>query len=368
MSVTVVIAPDSFKGSASAHVVAESIAQGWESARPADRVLRAPMADGGEGTLEILHSTLGGTRHPVRVLGPLDREVDADWLLLPDGTAVVELASTSGIALVDGPLSPFAAHTYGFGQAIAAALDAHPRRLLLALGGSASTDGGAGALAALGARPTDAAGRPVALGNQGLHDLAVLDLTGLPSLPADGVLLLNDVTNPLLGPEGAARVFGPQKGADGPDATARLEAGLANLAAILGRGDSVGAGAAGGTAYGMLAWGATRTAGAVALGEVLGLPRLIAEADVVVTGEGRFDSQTASGKVASHVAELADASGAERLLVAGAIEADTRGFRIAMSLAEAAGGAAPAMADTAYWARIVGSRLGRLYGRMREAA
>ncbi|WP_314149630.1 glycerate kinase, partial [uncultured Leifsonia sp.] len=155
---TVVVAPDSFKGSASATEVASALADGWRSVRPGDVVRLAPMADGGEGTLDAFEVAVpGAVRHPVRVTGPSGDEVDASWLLLPDGTALVELAETSGLGLLRRP-APHDAHTIGFGQAIAAALDAGATALLLAIGGSASTDGGAGALTALGARLLDADG------------------------------------------------------------------------------------------------------------------------------------------------------------------------------------------------------------------
>jgi glycerate kinase len=213
MTRRVVLAPDSFKGTATAAEAADALARGWRSIAPSDVIVEKPMADGGEGTLDAFAAAVPGSeRVPVTVQGPDDRPVDAAWLRLPDGTAVVELALTSGITLLD-PLRPLDAHTLGFGQAIAAALDAGARRLLLAIGGSSSTDGGAGALAALGAVFLDAQRRPVRLGNRGVGALARADLSGLRPLPADGALILSDVTNPLLGPFGAAAIFGPQKGA-----------------------------------------------------------------------------------------------------------------------------------------------------------
>ncbi len=182
---TVVFAPDSFKGSATAAEVASALATGWSSVRPGDRVVLAPMADGGEGTLDAFEVAVpGSTRRPVRVTGPDGAPRDASWLLLPDGTAVVELAETSGIGLMPS-LAPFDAQTTGFGQAIAAALDAGATGLLLAIGGSASTDGGAGMLTALGARLLDAAGGAVVPGNRGLASLDRVEL-GLRALPREG--------------------------------------------------------------------------------------------------------------------------------------------------------------------------------------
>lgn len=363
--VTVVIAPDSFKGTARAADAARAIAAGWASVRPDDELRLMPMADGGEGTLDAFELAVPGSRRmPVAVQGPDDRPVDAYWLLLPDGTGVVELANTSGLGLLH-PLRPLDAHTVGFGQAIAAALAHGAERLLLAIGGSSSTDGGAGALAALGARFLDTAGRPVPPGNRGLGALAELDLGGLRPLPPGGALVLSDVTNPLLGADGAAAVFGPQKGASEPE-VALLEANLANLARVVssgGAGSPVvdpatpGAGAAGGTGFGLLTWGATLAPGSAAVGQALGIPGALAGASVVVTGEGRFDAQSAAGKVPSYLAAQAAGAGARAMLVAGLIEADTAGFAAALSLADLAGSSAAAMGDTLAWLRRAGARV-----------
>lgn len=366
---TVVVAPDSFKGSATAAEVAEALGAGWHSVRPADTVVLAPTADGGEGTLDAFAVAVpGAQRRPVRVLGPSGEAVEAVWLALPDGVAVVELAATSGLGLLRAP-APFDAHTVGFGQAIAAALDAGATSLLLAIGGSASTDGGAGALTALGARLLDADGRPVAPGNRGLARLARVDLSGLRALPAGGARILSDVTSPLLGPDGAAAVFGPQKGATAEDVPL-LDAGLARLAAVLeaaggggmpGPSDvsvaEPGAGAAGGTGYGLRVWGATMAPGAAAVADALGLPERIAAADLVITGEGRYDSQSASGKAPEHVAALARRAGTPVLLAAGAITAEPHGFADAVALTDLAGGTDAALADPLRWARAAGAAL-----------
>jgi glycerate kinase len=358
----VLIGPDSFKGTAAATAVARALAAGWASVRPEDSLVLMPMADGGEGTLDAFELAVPGARRmPVTVTGPDDRPVDTSWLLLPDGTGVVELACTSGITLLD-PLQPLDAHSTGFGEAIAAALRHGVARLYLALGGSSSTDGGVGALTALGAQFLDAAGRPVRRGGRGLADLATVDLHGLPRLPDGGVLILSDVTNPLLGVAGAAAVFAPQKGADAAQ-VAQLDAGLARLAGLL-RVDPVppGAGAAGGTAYGLLAWGARLAAGSAAVGEALGVPAAAAGASVVITGEGRYDAQSSAGKVPSYLAGLAAATGATALLVAGAIDpaalaADPHRFDTALALTDLAGGSAAAMADPVRWLEVAGARL-----------
>ncbi|NEN07937.1 glycerate kinase [Diaminobutyricibacter tongyongensis] len=365
---TIVIAPDSFKGSATAAVIARAIADGWTSVRPRDHVILASMADGGEGTIDAFELAVPAARRmPVIVNGPDGRPVSTSWLLLPPtdefpgGVGVVELASTSGITLLD-ELVPLDAHTLGFGEAIADALDHGVSRLLLAIGGSASTDGGVGALAALGARFANAQGRPVRLGNRGLGSLARVDLDALRTVPDGGAVILSDVTNPLLGPRGAAAVFGPQKGANGQQVLG-LESGLVRLERLMRaarpgvRASTPGAGAAGGTGFGLLAWGATPAAGAEAVGSALGLPTLVAGADIVVTGEGRFDAQSAAGKVPAYVARLAASAGVRAFLVAGAIETEEVPFDAAISLTDLAGGPADAMADPARWARAAGAHL-----------
>jgi glycerate kinase len=358
---TVVIAPDSFTGTASAIEVARALADGWASVHPDDIVRLLPMADGGEGTLEAFEMAVPGTRRmPVTVQGPDGRPdhrtVDGWWLLLPDGTGVVELANTNGITLLH-PLSPLDAHTLGFGQAIASALDHGVRRLLLALGGSGSTDGGVGALAVLGGSFRDAADRPVRLGNRGLGTLAKVDLSGLRPVPIEGAVILSDVNNPLLGADGAASVFGPQKGANAAQVLG-LESNLRRLARLVPIDpETPGAGAAGGTGFGLLAWGATIQTGAAVIGEALGLPAAVARGSVVVTGEGRFDAQSAAGKAPSYVASLALGSGAPAMLVAGLIEADPVGFAASLSLTDLAGSAQAAMADPLRWLALAGARL-----------
>ena len=363
----VVIAPDSFKGTASAADAAAALARGWRTVHPGDELLLRPMADGGEGTLDAFAAAVPGSeRVPVTVHGPAGRPADAAWLRLPDGAAVVELALTSGITMLD-PLRPLDAHTLGFGEAIAAALDGGATRLLLALGGSASTDGGVGALAALGGSFLDAANRPVKLGNRGLGTVARVDLSGLRPLPAGGALVLSDVTNPLLGELGAAAVFGPQKGADAATVEV-LDANLARLVRLVPGGHSLarapGAGAAGGTGFGLLAWGARMAGGSAAVADAIGLDAALDDADLVITGEGRFDWQSASGKVPSEVLARAAKTGARPLLVAGVIEADAAaaGFVASVSLAGLAGGSDAAMAQTRHWLEAAGAELARATG------
>ncbi|SFR71741.1 glycerate kinase [Agromyces sp. CF514] len=368
MSTRIVFAPDSFKGTVDAADAAAALARGWRRERPGDELVLRPMADGGEGTLDAFAAAVpGAERMPITVAPPAPGTlpVDTSWLRLPDGTAVVELAATCGIVLVQ-PQQPLDAHTRGFGEAIAAALDAGATRLLLGLGGSASTDGGSGALGALGARILDGDGRPVPLGGRGLAAAASVDLSGLRALPPGGVLILGDVTNPLLGPSGAAAVFGPQKGADASD-VASLEAGLARFAGVVAdvvRGDEAladapGSGAAGGTGFGLLAWGASMGAGARLVAEAVGLADALAGADLVITGEGRFDGQSEAGKAPTEVAALARAAGVPVALVAGAITADASAFTASASLSELAGSGAAAMAEPVHWLEEAGSALAR---------
>lgn len=363
---TIVVCPDSFKGSADAAAVAAAIAQGWRRARPDDRLILLPMADGGEGTIDALAAAWpGAERVPVPAVGPDGTPREAAWLRLPrpeGDAAVVELALTSGLTLPRPPDGRDAS-TRGFGQAIAAALDAGVHRVLVALGGSATSDGGAGALEALGAHLTDAAGAGIVAGNRGLADLATLDLSGIRPLPAGGVQVLADVRSPLLGPAGAITVFGPQKGIAPADLPAAEQA-MARFARLgeWARGTdpaTPGAGAAGGTGFGMLLWGATIVPGARTVAREIGLEEALRAADAVVTGEGRFDAQSEQGKVVTEVRALADAAGVPTLLVAGAIAGDTSRFAGAASLVDAAGSVAAAIAEPARYAAGAAETLAR---------
>ncbi|HUY52265.1 MAG TPA: glycerate kinase [Streptosporangiaceae bacterium] len=357
----VVIAPDSFKGSIGAADAAAALADGWLAIRPGDDVVRVPLADGGEGTLDVLAAAVSDARwHHARVTGPAGLPVDCPWLELPGGTAAVELARASGLPLLTRP-DPLGAHTTGLGEVIGHALDAGARQVTIALGGSASTDGGTGALAALGARFLDAAGAPLPAGGGALCGLAAVDLAGLRPPPAGGVSCLSDVRAPLLGPAGAAAVFGPQKGAD-PGQVALLDQGLATLAGFLG-GDpgAPGAGAAGGTGYGFAAaWGALITPGAPQLCRMAGLDQALAGAGLVITGEGCYDRTSATGKVAGAVFAAAAAAGVPGVLVAGQIAADPPpAVAQAIALSDLAGGPRPAVAEPGRWLRHAGQRLAR---------
>jgi glycerate kinase len=356
----VVIAPDSFKGSITAASAAAAVAEGWRSVERSAQILLRPMADGGEGTVAAFAAAdERATMMPVTVDGPHGETVDAHWLLLPDGTGVAELASTSGIELLGERRRPWDADSLGFGQCIVAALEHGVSRLVLGIGSSASTDGGVGLLTALGARFLNAEGERIARGARGLAELHAVELDDLCALPAGGVLVLTDVTNRLLGAQGAAAVFGPQKGLD-VHGVAAADAGLARLADLLG-GDPIapGAGAAGGAGFALHLWGATLTPGAAEVAELIGLEAAVRGADLVITGEGSFDGQSAAGKVPSFVADLAAAAGVPVALVAGRIEgeADVTGFVASLSLSRFAGSARSSLADPARWLRAAGAAL-----------
>ncbi|WP_308796960.1 glycerate kinase [Agromyces silvae] len=360
----IVIAPDSFKGTIDAADAAAALARGWAAERPGDETVLRPMADGGEGTLDAFEASVpGAERRSITVSGPVDGDppVETSWVRLPDGTGVVELAATSGLDLVD-PLRPLDAHTGGFGEAIVAALDAGVTRLLVGLGGSASSDGGVAALAVLGARFSDASGQPISHGNRGLADLVDVQLDDLRTRPPRGVLIVGDVTNPLLGEYGAAAVFGPQKGADSA-LVSIIETNLARLARLMPEGGplagAAGAGAAGGTGFGLLAWGAEMGAGAKLVADAVGLADAIAGADLVITGEGRFDGQSEAGKAPTEVARIARDADVPVALAAGAITAEPASFVASVSLTDLAGGGAAAMADPSRWLEEAGRALAR---------
>lgn len=321
----VVVAPNAFKGSLTAQEAAAAMAAGIQAAVPDAQCVLRPMADGGDGSLDAFVAS-GFARRPVTTRGPTGAPVDASFAT--DGsTAVVELASTCGLALLPGgERAPMASTTEGLGDAIRAALDERPSRLIVCLGGSASTDGGTGLLVALGARLLDAEGAPVPPGGGSLSLVADVDLSGLDDRLRDTVLTIAaDVTSPLHGPGGAAAVFAPQKGAS-DDEVAALDAGLRRWAGVLSRAtgcnvaSTPGAGAAGGAGAALLAaCGASIAPGAALIADLIGLDDAIARADVVVTGEGRLDAQSVLGKGAVAVAERARARGVATLAVCGVI-------------------------------------------------
>ncbi|MER5292604.1 glycerate kinase [Streptomyces pharetrae] len=323
----VLIAADKFKGSLTAVQVAERVTAGLRRVVPDLEVEAMPVADGGDGTVAAAVAA-GFERREVKVAGPLGDEVTAAYALRGD-TAVVEMAEASGLQrLPEGVFAPLTASTYGSGELLRAALDAGARTIVFGVGGSATTDGGAGMLAALGARFLDDGGEPVAPGGGGLAALASADLSGLdPRLAEIELVLASDVDNPLTGPKGAPAVYGPQKGAS-PDDVAALDAALAHYAKVLagtpGVGakaaeyaESPGAGAAGGIGYGALLVGARFRAGIEVMLDVLGFAPALERADLVITGEGSLDEQTLHGKAPAGVAAAARAAGKEVVAVCG---------------------------------------------------
>lgn len=297
---------------------AAAIADGWRELRPHDLLTLLPQADGGEGTLDALERALPhSVRHSAGlVTGPDGRPTPGEWLQLPGDIAVVELAQCSGLTLMSDP-DPLGATTRGLGEVILVALAAGASSLVIALGGSASTDGGTGALRALGLRLVDESGAPLRDGGGALAGLAQFE-SAIVAPPPGGVTLLTDVAAPLLGPTGAAAVFGPQKGADA-NVVAALETGLTTLAHhIGGEPHSLGSGAAGGAAYGFATlWSANLTPGAKFIQHLTGLDELISTADVVVTGEGRFDETSTTGKVVGEVLSLTSQFAACVAVIAG---------------------------------------------------
>jgi glycerate 2-kinase len=325
----ILIAPDKFKGSLTAVEAAAAIAEGALRVYPDAVATQFPVADGGEGTLEA--AVAAGYEERINaVVGPILAPIGAAWALRKDGngggTAVIETAQASGLAHMEPtPENSLRAHSYGCGQLIAAALDAGATEIVLGVGGSAMSDGGSGALRALGLKPLDAAGNVVPLGGGSLSDAVSLDVSGLdPRLSAVTFRIAVDVQNPLYGSTGAAYVFGPQKGAD-DDAMERLDAGLRNWASLLreATGQDVnvpGAGAAGGFPASFLAFTrATLEGGFALVAGLTGLDEQLKDADLVITGEGSMDSQSLTGKAPIALADAARERGIPVIVVAGRI-------------------------------------------------
>jgi len=319
----IVVAPDKFKGSLPAAQVADAIAAGLRAEQPSAEVVTIPVADGGDGTVDAAVAA-GFERVPVTVDGPTGEPVRASYARRGE-VAVVELAGACGLVrLPGGRREPLTASSFGAGQALAAALAAGARRIIFGVGGSASTDGGTGLLQALGARVLDARGDPLGRGGAALRDVAALDLAGLhPALRTCSVILATDVANPLTGPDGAAEVYGPQKGAT-PGQVRELADGLRRWAAVVAEAtgtdwsQAAGAGAAGGVGFAALAvLGAEPRPG---IGMVLDLADFDAALDgtaLVITGEGSLDTQTLAGKAPMGVAQAAARRGIPVVAVAG---------------------------------------------------
>lgn len=327
----IVIAPDSFKESLSAMEVADAIEAGFRQVLPDATYLKLPMADGGEGTVHSLVDATGGRIVPVEVTAPLGNRVAGFLGLLGDGKrAVIEMAAASGLHLVPPERrNPLITTSVGTGELILAALDLGVEQLILGIGGSATNDGGAGMMQALGARLLDGEGAELPPGGGALGRLARIDLSGLDSRLAQlRIEVACDVDNPLCGPQGASAIFGPQKGAT-PTMVTALDAHLAHYAACMERqcGMAVinrpGAGAAGGMGAALIGLlGATLTPGVDLVIDALGLAEAVAEADLVVTGEGRLDSQSLHGKTPIGVARCAKRYGKPVLAIAGSLSDD----------------------------------------------
>jgi len=343
--VRILICPQEFKGSLTARQAADAIAAGLQRALPDAGLDLAPMADGGPGTVDTILSSARGHLETAIVQDPLGRRVEATWGVLDEGpTAVIEMAAASGLVLLKPEeRDPRRAGTYGTGQLIRAALDACRRRLIIGVGGSATNDGGAGMAQALGARLLDAEGHDLPPGGAALAALARIDVSGLDArLRECEVTAATDAVNPLCGPSGASLVYGPQKGAT-PEIAAELDAALRHYAEVVRRDIGVdiaslpGAGAAGGLGGGLVAFlGARIESGAELVAQAIDLPRRIAVADVVFTGEGRLDAQTAFGKSVAVVARLAKAQGRPVIALAGSVEGDasTLGIDVVVPIAK----------------------------------
>ncbi|MGY1641867.1 glycerate kinase [Geodermatophilus sp. SYSU D00703] len=372
MAVRIVLAPDKFKGSLTAPEVAAALTRGLRRSLPDAEVVEQPIADGGEGTVEMVLSA-GFTARTCVVPGPLGDPVTARYALRGD-TAVVEMSAAAGLALLPPPgpteQTALAATTLGAGRLVADALGAGARRIVIGVGGSATTDGGAGALVGLGARVLTAEGDDVPPGGAGLADAARLDIAGLdPRLAGAEVVVACDVDNPLTGPAGAAAVYGPQKGAT-PAAVARLDAALARWADVVAAAtggdlrDRPGAGAAGGIAFGLSSvLGARLTPGVGLLMELTGFADVVRDAALVVVGEGSLDAQSLRGKGPIGLAALARAAGTPVVAVAGRSlispdEARAAGLGAVHALTDLEPDPARCMTDAAALLETVGGRIG----------
>jgi len=331
----VVVCPDSFKGSLSSVEAADAIARGVSigaGSRPVD-IVKIPLADGGEGTVDALVGSTGGELRTARVRDPLMREIEACYGIAGDGkTAIIEMAAASGLCLLaDRERDPLIASTFGTGELLLAAADAGVEKIVIGIGGSATNDGGSGAMAALGVRFLDADGTQLPPGGAALAKLDRIDMSGF-AFPLDRVQVevACDVTNPLTGPQGASAVFGPQKGAS-PEMVAQLDFSLARFAHVVKRdlGKDIdrlpGAGAAGGLGAGLAAFlNARLRSGIDMVLDAASFDDAIADADLVITGEGKVDEQTAYGKTIGGILKRASKIGVPVVAVAGSCAGDIR--------------------------------------------
>jgi glycerate 2-kinase len=334
-----VCAPNAFKGTLSAAAAAQALARGVADAGWGAR--RLPVADGGDGTLDVLLAAAGGSARvqTVAVTGPLGRRRRARLGWIGSDLAIVEMAEAAGLRLLGSSRDPLRATSRGAGELIAAALDGGARRIVVGVGGSASTDGGSGILVALGARLLDAHGDTVAPGGGALGTIARIDLSSVdPRLSQASLEVAVDVRSPLFGPQGAAHVFAHQKGADDAE-VALLDAGLEHLAALVesdagmpGLAGRPGAGAAGGAGFALAALGARLVGGAALVCDQVGLDAAMSGATLVITGEGRLDSQTAAGKAPAEVAARAGRAGVPCVAVCGTVDGGEELFSATIAL------------------------------------
>lgn len=378
-SMTIVACPDSFKGSLGAAEAAGALADGARSIfGPGANIIELPLADGGEGSLDALLAAWGSQAQSLRVHDAIGRPATARFGVSADGrTGMIEAAEANGLPQVsDVPLQPLRADSRGVGEIAVHLLDTGVTEILLCIGGSASTDGGMGFLDALGVRFLAADGRPVAPGGSGLADIARIDSSGLhAAATTTSWKIAVDVSNPLCGPQGAASVFGPQKGAGAGD-VAVLDAGLEHLARVLAAQAGIdaaellereGMGAAGGLPVCLVALlGALTVPGSKMVSEVLGLEALLAGADLVLTGEGRLDSQSLGGKVVDAVRRLAPAD-TPVIVIAGSVQLDAarcraEGITAAFSIARGPATLAELSVDTADLVRDAAAQACALLG------
>ncbi len=329
----IVIAPQGFKGNLTALEVARAIEEGVKRIAPDAETVLKPMADGGEGTVQALVDATGGELITTEVTGPLEERVSAHWGILSDETtAVIEMASASGLPLVPPEKrNPFITTTYGTGELIRTALDRGCRKLIIGIGGSATNDGGAGMAQALGARLLDADNKELPFGGAALARLERIDISGMdPRLADFEVTLASDVNNPLCGPRGASAIYGPQKGAT-PEMVKQLDAALSHYADVIKRDldidlrDVPGAGAAGGLGLGLMVF--LKAKAVPGIDVVIRATNLVADlkgSEIVFTAEGRIDCQSAMGKVPTGVAMAAKEFGATVIALAGEVADDCR--------------------------------------------
>lgn len=370
----VLVCPDKFAGTLSAPEAAAAVAAGWHETSPADEVVLRPLADGGPGFVAVLATALGGRRIPVEVTDPLGRPARGELLVVGD-TAYVESAQACGLHLLTPEeRDPKITTSYGLGQLLAAALETGVARVVVGLGGSATNDGGAGMLAALGAAPVDKAGRELPRGGGSLVDCA--GLSGSPAPLNLDLVAATDVDNPLTGLHGASSVFGPQKGADRADVLL-LDDALKKYAEVLvagvpgcpaGVATMSGAGAAGGLGAALFALGGRRESGAGVVREVVGLDGQLDECELVITGEGSFDWQSLRGKLPAMVAEAAAERGVPCLVLAGRVDVGRRevaaaGIDATYSVVEEVGSVELAMAEPAAGLRALARRVAGQWSR-----